>query len=198
MPPAVDALVLAAGRSRRFGSDKRRAQLDDGTPMLLATVRRYLEVFDRVIVTLRAEGDAALATTLQREGDVRTVFSMRAAEGMGGSLADGVQAVRPGAAIAVALADMPWVRPSTLARLRAEAAVLPAGDWIVLPRLQDRDGHPVLFGPALREALGACRGDRGARAVIDHAERVRRIPTDDAGVLQDADDPETLARRTSD
>lgn len=194
MATAVDALILAAGRSRRFGSDKRLAELGDGTPMLLATVRRYLEVFDRVIVTLRAAGDEALASSLQREAAVHTIFSAGASEGMGGSLADGVRAVRPGAAVAVALADMPWVRASTLALLKAEAGGISGGEWTVLPRLKDRDGHPVVFGPGMLAALERCEGDRGARAVIDACTTVQRVPVEDEGVLNDADDPETFAR----
>ena len=50
---SVVALVLAAGRGMRFGSDKRRATLADGRSLLAHSVERARVVFDDVRVVLR-------------------------------------------------------------------------------------------------------------------------------------------------
>jgi len=50
---SVIALVLAAGSSTRFGSDKRRATLADGRSLLAHSVARARAVFDEVRVVLR-------------------------------------------------------------------------------------------------------------------------------------------------
>ena len=49
------AILLAAGFARRFGSDKRSFVLEDGRPMLQATVATYATVFERLTVVMRPE-----------------------------------------------------------------------------------------------------------------------------------------------
>ena len=59
------ALIVAAGFSRRFGSDKRRYVIADGDPLLLATVKAYSEVFPNVAVVLRHD-DGLRARAVRR------------------------------------------------------------------------------------------------------------------------------------
>ena len=46
----IGAIVLAAGRSKRFGSDKRKAVLPNGNLVIYETLNRVLAVFDQVLV----------------------------------------------------------------------------------------------------------------------------------------------------
>ena len=52
------ALVLAAGRAQRFGSDKRLARLPSGQTLLAATLARAFEQFAVVHIVLRPGDDA--------------------------------------------------------------------------------------------------------------------------------------------
>lgn len=184
-------LILAAGRGRRFGSDKRRARLPDGRTLLGATVARYGEVFDRVIVVLRA-GEALPADCAG--AGVEAVGAPRADRGMGASLADGVGACADAPWLFVALGDMPWVRTPTLRTLRRAAEDAPAGDSPVIQPLHDgRPGHPVGFRAPLFPALARLDGDVGARPVVRAAGRILRVPVDDPGIRRDADTPAALA-----
>ncbi|MEO7454937.1 MAG: hypothetical protein ABIY52_01650, partial [Gemmatimonadaceae bacterium] len=59
---------------------------------------------------------------------------------------------------------------------------------------RDGRGHPVLFARACFEALGALRGDVGARAVLDAlGERLALVEVDGDAPL-DVDTPEVLAQ----
>jgi molybdenum cofactor cytidylyltransferase len=217
--PRVVVLVLAAGASTRFGSDKRQALLPDGRSLLAAVVATQRQVFDEVWVLTRpgpsGEPDAFAQAVCEAHG-ARCVTCADAALGQGHTLSAGLRMLLalpsaeadavPVAGALVALADMPWVRADTLQRLRER---FEATGRVVLPRCGEALGHPRLLPRAVWPALlgdavlapgsagaqgpAGLRGDRGAQALLDWsaAEQVR---VDDTGVLRDADTPADLSQ----
>ena len=179
------ALVLAAGRSRRFGSDKRMAMLPCGQTVLAATLARVLQVFDDVRVVLRP-GDDPVALAV--DARVGIIWAEQAGEGMGSSLAAGVCALEQSQAkaVAVLLGDMPWVQAQTLLQLKA----LSTAQQIVVPVYQGERGHPVVFGRVFWPALGRLLGEQGGRKIVQASgEACVYKPVDDPGVLRDVDWP---------
>lgn len=196
-PRIGGAIILAAGQSSRFGTDKRRASLGANTSLLQATVRRYAEVFDRLLVAVRAhEQDlAALIAPLLVPPMQRVVYSSRAADGMGFTLADAVAQIEADWQFAfIALGDMPFVTFTTLQRLRQEMRCRDtSAQQILVPLWQGEPGHPVGFSRRHFAALAALTGDAGARAVLRENEHVvRRIETQDPGLTRDVDTPAAL------
>jgi molybdenum cofactor cytidylyltransferase len=190
--PRVLALLLAAGRGRRFGSDKRLARLPDGRGLLAASAERALQVFDEVHVLLRDEDDAQ---ALGLPADCRIIRCRNADQGMGHSLASGVQALAgcDAEVIAVLLGDMPWVGANSLWQLCQQAAA----ERIVYPLCDGQRGHPVLFGRAFWPQLQALRGDEGARALLQaYAAACQGVALTDPGVLRDVDRPQALLAPT--
>jgi len=185
------ALLLAAGFSRRFGSDKRRHRLADGNSLLAASVALYSQAFAKLIVVLRP-GDDDLVAEVQASAEgakVEIVFCADAIEGMGRSLAAGAAAAQAWDYLFVALADMPWVSLDTLAHLRQEMQRAGSAS-IILPVKGNHPGHPVGFGADYLPALATLAGDQGARSLVQKAgDRVHRVVVEDAGVIQDLDTP---------
>jgi len=184
------ALLLAAGASRRFGSDKRLYTTDDGQPLLLASLSRYARAFGSVIVVLQGDDAAAAALVAGYPdlGRVQVVHCPDARLGMGHSLACGARQIPASwTHVFIALADMAWVRPATLAMLR-DAMTGAAADAIIQPQYRGQSGHPVGFGAHHMAALANLHGDEGARRLLRGAS-VTRIAVDDPGVLQDLDRP---------
>lgn len=193
LPPAAPApvgVLLAAGRSTRFGSPKMRAPLCDGTPMGVASAMALRTAVGRVLIVL-PDGDAALHALFVAAGFAE--FARAPANGdMAASLVAGVRATPDAAGWLVALGDMPLIRPATC---RAVAAAVVDGALLAAPSFEGRRGHPVGFAAPLRDELLALRGDAGARSVLDrHRRSLRELPCDDPGVLQDFDTPEALLR----
>lgn len=190
-------MLLAAGSSRRFGSDKRLHPLPDGRPILLATVEIYLTVFDPLWVVTRATHDVAVAEVL-RNTAAQTLHAKNAAAGMGHSLAEASELIRRayGGALVVGLGDMPFVTTPTLARCAALLNAVPADEpRVIQPRYGDRPGNPVGFSPPFVAQLSNCHGDQGARALIAEAlgnNLVSYFDVDDAGVVRDIDRPQEL------
>ena len=180
---AGGAVILAAGASSRFGSDKRRFALADGRTMLETTLAAYQAAFDEIFLVLKPT-DEAWASRLTA---ARLVYATDAALGMGHSLAAGVRAGRRLDFLFVALADMPDVQATTLARLK-DAVTGTAS--IVQPLYRGTAGHPVGFGSTHFGELERLTGDVGARRVVDsHADSTVRISVDDPGILRDYDVP---------
>ncbi len=182
-------ILLAGGSSTRFGSDKLRHPLPDGTPIAVASLRHLRAALPRVIAVVRP-GAGALAARLHAGGAEVTVCE-RADDGMGTTLAHAVRAAPDEAGWVVALADMPFIRPETIRRV---AARLGAGAAIVAPRYAGERGHPVGFAGRFGPALAALAGDAGARDLLRaEAGALELLDCDDPGVVRDVDTPADLA-----
>jgi len=182
------AILLAAGFSRRFGSDKRQHPLPDGTPLLLATLQKY-DVFDNLVVVIRDPADAPARWLESRSPSVRVIVADAAHLGMGHSLAAGVAALTDWSYVLIGLADMPFVSQQTLLHLQAEmdAMTVPR---IIVPTYADKRGHPVGFDATFFEKLKALKGDEGARDILQRsASEVIEVPVADPGILKDIDFP---------
>lgn len=188
------ALIVAAGFSRRFGSDKRRYAIADGDSLLLSTLKIYSEVFPSVAVVLR-DDDGPLARDLRRGLEHQPpliVCTSHAHLGMGHSVSDGVRAVSSWDYLFLALGDMPFISATTLRALRRRMCDgRRRGDpLIVRPRCNNRVGHPVGFSCEYFNELMSLRGDEGARPVVAaHAAELEHVDTTDRGVLTDVDQP---------
>jgi molybdenum cofactor cytidylyltransferase len=66
---------------------------------------------------------------------------------------------------------------------------------IVVPRHQQKRGHPVIFSRALFEELLSAPADQGAKAVVNaHRQETLEIEWQDEGVTLDIDTPELYRR----
>ena len=185
----IAGILLAAGRSTRFGTHKLLQPLADGMPMAIAALRHLAQGVDEVIVVVRPD-DHPLIKLLAPE-KARILPCVDAAHGMGASLACGVRAAPKADAWLIALADMPYVPPAVIAALLAQ---LRSGAAIVAPSHQGKRGHPVGFSRAFYADLAALSGDQGARHLLDHyANQLSLIPVADPGILRDIDTPADLA-----
>lgn len=187
-PTPTAALLLAAGYGRRFGSDKRTADLG-GASLLGSSLALPCSMLDEVWIVVRPDDRPS---ELGLPEHVNVVQHADTALGMGHSLAAGVRRLshESGAdCLALFLADMPQIRRATLATLLA----LASPTRIVVPTCAQRRGHPVLFGRAFWAPLCELSGDQGARSVLARfADAVELVETDDPGVLLDVDLPQDL------
>ena len=188
----VGILLLAAGSSRRFGSDKRRATLKDGRT-LLETCIDTIRSSELPCLVCLGGGDAALAGELRGRG-VAVAQCPGASGGMGRTLAEGVRQC-PGdwEGVLIALADMPWIKASSY----REIARRLAPDTIVVPYCAGARGNPVGFGRRFFGLLQQQQGDSGARELIARfPAAVRRLELDDPGIRRDVDTPAALSPAT--
>lgn len=144
---------------------------------------------DRVLAVVRPDADDDLDRILRAAG-CELVHCPSADQGMGASLACGVRGSPEADGWIVALADMPWIRPGTIASV---ARTMAEGAPLAAPAHHGRRGHPVGFAATFGDDLAALSGDRGARDLLAaHREQLALIDTDDPGILADIDHPDDL------
>ncbi len=182
----IVGILLAAGSGSRFGGAKLLHRLRDGTPIGVASLRTLMKALPDVIAVVRT-GDRDLSKLLESEGIVVTLCE-DAHLGMARSLACAIRASMNAEAWVIALGDMPFVAPATIAAVARQVA---HSRRIVVPAYRGERGHPVGFGSRYRAELLGLEGDEGARSVLRrHAQDVEIIDCQDPGMLRDIDTPD--------
>jgi molybdenum cofactor cytidylyltransferase len=180
----VGVILLAAGRSTRFGSGDKLTQDWRGKPL----VRHAADIlaalpFATHLAVVSGKFDQSLP------GVFGMVENSEPERGLSRSIALGAAAITSHDldACLIALADMPMV-PSGHFQALVEAA--DAGpDSLVATNLEGRGQVPALFGRSHFDALQALEGDRGAAGLLRGARKVDCDPS----LLVDFDRPGDFA-----
>lgn len=184
-------IIIAAGFSKRFGSDNKLLANYYGRPLAAHALETFnVPLVDEKILVTQPNSDVA---KLPEASSFRKVFNADAAHGIGTSIAVGIKAVENADFTLIALADMPKLRPMTITGL-IEASK-GTGKGIIVPTHNEKDGHPVLFAQRYFADLAQLKADKGGRGLInDNPNDVLRLATEDEGIHLDIDRPEDLER----
>jgi molybdenum cofactor cytidylyltransferase len=185
-PAKVGAVVLAAGRSSRFGDGHKLLALWRGQPLAAHVVDAIAAAgLPPPLVVLGHRADEVQAALAGRAVQFTTAPDW--ADGMGRSLAAGIAAVPADwDAALICLADMPAVEPELIAALAAAA-----GD-VVAPVWDGRRGHPVRWPRAAFARLCQLSGDNGGRAIMADY-RLSEVAAPSGACLADIDTEAALA-----
>ena len=193
MSKAPVGILLAAGQSTRFGSNKLLYPVTENRPMLLVSAEKLAQVIPDSIVVIN-EQLVELTAQLEQLG-LSVVVNQRAEQGMGSSIACGVGACQHASGWLIMLADMPYLRTQTIKLLAdkfehspGERGADESSTGIIAPIYDERRGHPVGFSQCYKNELLALDEDTGARQIIqNHQSQLELVAVDDAGVIMDVD-----------
>lgn len=176
-------LLLAAGASLRFGPDDKLLAPVKGKPLVRHAAEAALAAgAERHIAVVSSPQVAALLPEFRKvvvPAGVPQSESLKA--GVSVAAAFGMEAV------AVVLADMPWVTTALIDAVMARGGKQPAAatdGTRIMP--------PALLPAALFDAVAGLSGDQGAGALLRDLPAERRILAE-ARILADIDTPEDLA-----
>jgi molybdenum cofactor cytidylyltransferase len=194
------ALLPAAGASRRMGRPKLLLPYRNGT-IAGALVASLRAAGVETICLVTAPGDEALRAWAATAG-VLAAVNPDPERGMLSTIRAGIAALggaaglmAQGEALVVSPADLPAIRPETIAEVirRRAAARAP----LALPVWRGRHGHPLAIAPELIPEIDGLDARIGLRQLRDrHAAATLWIEVEDPGVVQDVDTPEDYAALT--
>ncbi|WDI30463.1 nucleotidyltransferase family protein [Hyphococcus flavus] len=185
------AIVVAAGLSSRFGPENKLFAEVAGAPLLkhaLASIERAQ--IGNIIVVINED-----SRRMRRLCAVASSIVVNSApeQGLGTSIALGASALSDETqGVFICLGDMPLV-PGFMFQELAQKASLDSQADAVAPFCKGRRGHPVLFHPRHISSLRTLKGDKGARPLVEENNFImRKLETDEEGVLIDVDTPASL------
>ena len=185
------AVVLAAGESRRMGTQKLLLPFAE-TTVVGAVVRAALASrAGRTLVVLGADRVAVQESVdTWRLRKIEFAVNENYPLGMLSSIQAGFKALPTDAdAAVVMLGDQPFL-PAKVVDAVIEA-YRTSGKGIVIPVFRGRRGHPVLVDLKYRdEVLGLDPADGLRRLMRAHPGDIHEIDVDDANILRDMDTPE--------
>ena len=184
----LTGILLAAGRSTRFGSNKLLFPLQGKIPLVVQAARRMQSVLGDIIAVVNPD-DSAVIEVLEKE-PVRILANENAESGIGSSIACGVQESRESGGWVIALGDMPYV---DIRSIRGVAAGIQHDRSICAPMFGGQRGHPVGFGKAYADELMSLRSDEGAKHIIAaNRKNLQVFGCRDQGVIADIDWPHDI------
>ena len=189
---SITAILLAAGLSRRFGTENKLLVELNGTPMVRRTASCLCDSkAERVIVVLGHEADQVDAAL---DGlPLETIRNPSYRDGQVTSVRAGLEAVDDDAVgIMMCLSDQPLLNATDYDVLID--AFLDQPTRVVVPFLSGKRGNPVVLPAALRHDILSGGMNVGCRSFIDrHPDLVLPVEVSNPAYRADFDTPEALA-----
>jgi molybdenum cofactor cytidylyltransferase len=186
-------ILLGAGNSSRMGTAKQLLDFQ-GQPLLRYTAGVALASRCRPVIVVLGYGEPEMRAALSGL-DVEIAINPRWAEGMGGSIQTGLNALKARSVngAVLALADQPFVTSGFLNSLVEKHHE--SGKPIVSARYSGTVGVPVFFAREVFHHLLALEPDRGCKGVIlANASEALLLDCPEAAI--DIDTPEDYAHAT--
>ncbi len=181
-------VMLAAGNSRRFGSNKLLYEID-GVPMYLRTLHKLQKAASElgnceIIVVTQYEEIASKA----QESGVRVLINPHPERGISSSMQIGLAAAKESAACLFTVSDQPWLTTETIVNLVHKFQSEQKGMACTI--LNNKTGNPCIFSRKYYQELQEITGDKGGKQIINkHPDDVAYLEIEDAKELVDVDVP---------
>lgn len=183
----IGCVILAAGNSLRFGSNKLLTDIS-GKPMIERALDAIpAEKLSDIIVVTQYDRIAELAD----QRGFRTIINRHPELGLSRSVLLGTTALMEHCdGILYQVADQPWLKRESISRMIDVFREHP--DRIVSMSSGGRRGNPCIFPKAYYDELCALSGDKGGRAVIERHEDHLILFEVSAVELTDVDTPKDI------
>ena len=194
----LNAIVLAAGSSRRMGKNKLLLPYR-GRPLLAYVVGNILAAKIGPVIVVTGHEDGLIREALKGM-PVKLAHNPGYEEGMTSSIRTGVAAA-DGEGYMICLSDMALIAPDEYALLKNAFTKQYKHDeaCIIQPTYDTQTGNPVTFSAYWRQAILEHTNPEGCKDIVrNHPGNIYRVEMLSSSVLQDLDWPEDYEQLTDD
>ena len=188
-------IYLAAGNSRRFGSNKLLYPLD-GKSMYRHLLDRLVHICEykpewEVLVVTQYEEIERYARSLEESGcSVHALWSPESVQGASVTISRAVKGAEEREALVFFVADQPYLTEDTVRNFlyEIEHEMMFSGKRLGSVGYQGECGNPVWFSKTFYQELLTLQGDEGGRKILKkHIEEAAIFPVTDKRELEDID-----------
>lgn len=183
----INAIILAAGESKRMGKLKPLLRFNDKT--FLEQIISVLKASDadRITVVLGAEAEA-----IKKSVDLSAIFVVVNKDYQKGQLSSLIAALKDTPeqteAILLCLVDTPFITKEVVNKIIRKFKE--TNQPIIVPVFNKKRGHPTLFSRSLFNELLSAPEEQGARYVLySNEEKILELETSESGILIGIDTP---------
>ena len=189
----INAIILAAGQSKRMGKPKPLLRFGDKTFLEQIISVLKLSGVDRITVVLGAE-----AETIKNSVDLSGTNIVINKDYLKGQLSSLIAAIEDTPeeteAVLLCLADAPFVSKEVVNKIVSKFGE--TNNPIIVPVFNGKRGHPTLFSKSLFNELLNAPQDQGARYVLySNEEKVLEVEISESGFLISIDTPDEYKSR---
>lgn len=183
-------IMLAAGNSRRFGSNKLMYEVD-GVPMYQCTLRLLQKAAERIpdsrIVVVTQPQYSEIIDVVKETG-AEVLFNPKPERGIASSMQIGLEIAKDADACLFTVSDQPWLTAETIIALydafQSENKGMACTVW------GEKTGNPCIFSKKYYRKLMEITGDKGGKQIIKrYPEDVTYLKISDEREQQDVDVP---------
>ncbi len=191
--PEIAAVILAGGRSQRFGEAK-VLQSFQGKPFIQRIIASLHKAQLSPICLVLGYDASNIRKQLPPINAAQIVINEHPQHGQFSSLQTGVNAIQDSVkGVLVCLVDQPHLLEGTYRRIMQTARSHP--DQIVIPTHRRQNGHPVYLPAWLIQAIRkASPTERLNRLLKTYQTHIVTLEVDDRGILEDIDTRDDLKR----
>ena len=185
----IYGILLAAGKSTRFGSNKLIHPFQSTSHCIaVETTLNLLSGVDRCIAVIHPSNNLLKAAFIRHNVDI--VECEQSEQGMSESIKCGISNTLDADAWIITLADMPYVKTGTI---KLMSNLLKEGHQIVAPFYEGKRGNPIGFSRYHKSSLLSLTDDFGAKFFLRaHEKSIYKFHVEDRGILQDIDYPNDI------
>ena len=183
-------IMLAAGNSRRFGSNKLMYEVD-GVPMYQRTLRLLQKAAERIpdsrIVVVTQPQYSEIIDVVKETG-AEVLFNPKPERGIASSMQIGLEIAKDADACLFTVSDQPWLTAETIIALYD--AFQSENKGMACTIRGEKTGNPCIFSKKYYRKLMEITGDKGGKQIIKrYPEDVTYLKISDEREQQDVDVP---------
>jgi molybdenum cofactor cytidylyltransferase len=189
----IGAVILAGGKSTRFGAPK-VLQNFGGTPFLLCITRPLVQAgLEHIALVLGHQAEQLIPAVPGAE-KLQIIINRNYEAGQFSSIQAGVRGMPDSlTGVLLCLIDQPHIHSTTYRTVLDKAQRMVKKIWI--PTYRSKQGHPVFLPGWLLAEIKRQPTDISLRdLLLCFSNEIEKVEVDDPGILEDLDTPEDLRR----